>query len=95
LTHSHIIIATIPKAELHSTGSDLPAVKDEITTERFPRALLFAATGAILVTREPVSLSLRGRWTGAAVAAARGIDDGADAAALILIHPIGMAPMGH
>jgi hypothetical protein len=33
-THSLIIIATIAKAESHSTSSDLSAVKTEITTIR-------------------------------------------------------------
>jgi hypothetical protein len=34
--HSQIIIATITKAESHSTRRDIPAVKVEITTEHFP-----------------------------------------------------------
>jgi hypothetical protein len=63
-----IIIATITKAKWHSARSDLPAVKAEITTERFPHTLLFAAADAILVSREPVSVGPRGRWIGAAVA---------------------------
>jgi hypothetical protein len=76
------MIASITKAGSHSTSSDLSAVKAEITPERFPRHLLFTAAGAILVTREPVSVGPRGRWTGAVVAAVRGIDDRAGAAAL-------------
>jgi hypothetical protein len=75
--------------------SDLSAVKSEITPERFPRALLFAAAEAILVTREPVSVGPCRRWTVAIVVAARGINDRADAMTLILIHPIGMAPVRH
>jgi hypothetical protein len=75
--------------------ADPSAVKVEITTECFPGALLFAAAEATLVTRQPVSVGLRGRWTVAVVAATRGIDDRADSATLILIHPIGMAPIGH
>jgi hypothetical protein len=58
---------TITKAKPHSTRSDLSAIKDEKTTGRFPRALLFAAADAILVTREPVSVGARGRWTVAVV----------------------------
>jgi hypothetical protein len=84
-THSQIIIATIKKAESHSNHNDLPAAEAEITPERFPRALLFAAADAILVIREPVSVGPRGRWT---VAVVRGIDNRADAATLILIHPM-------
>jgi hypothetical protein len=56
---------------------------------------LFAAADAILVTREPVSVGPGGRWTVAAVAAARGLDDREDGATLILIHPIGMAQIGY
>jgi hypothetical protein len=56
---------------------------------------LFAAPDAIFVTRKPVSVGPRGRWTVAAVLTARGIDDRADAATLMLMHPIGMAPIGH
>jgi hypothetical protein len=93
--HSLIIIAIAKKAEWHRTRSDLPAVKVEITPERFPRPLLFAAADPIFVTREPVSVGPRGRSTVAIVAGARGINDQADAATLILIHPIGMAPIGH
>jgi hypothetical protein len=89
-THSQIIIVTIAKTEWHSTGSNLSAVKAGITAERLPRALLFAAADAILVTRQPVSVGLRGRWTVAVVAVVRGIDDRAEAAASILIHPIGV-----
>jgi hypothetical protein len=88
--HSLIIIATITKAESHSTRTDVSALKAEITPERIPHALLFAAADAILVTREPVSVGSHGRWTVAVVAAARGIDDRADSATLILIHAIGM-----
>jgi hypothetical protein len=44
------------KVESHSTRSDLSAVKAEITPERFPRALLFVAADAILVTSQPVSV---------------------------------------
>jgi hypothetical protein len=98
LTYSQSIIATIPKAKSQSTRSDLSAVKAEITTEPFPRALLFAAAEAIRVTGEPLSVGPRGRWTGAveaAEAAACGIGDRVDAATLILIHPIGMATIGH
>jgi hypothetical protein len=54
LTRSQIIIATMMKAELYSTGSDLPALKEEITTGRLPRPLLVAAADAILVTRQPI-----------------------------------------
>jgi hypothetical protein len=95
LTHSLSSIATITEAESHSTRSDLSAVKAEITPEHFPRALLVAAADAILMNREPVSIGSRGRSTVAVLAVARGIDDRADAATLILIHPIGMAPIGH
>jgi hypothetical protein len=91
-THSQIIIATIAKAEWHSTRSDLSAVKAGITTEPLPRALLFATADAILVTRQPVSAGSRGRWTVAVVAVVRGIDDRAEAAESILIDPIGVAP---
>jgi hypothetical protein len=93
--HSLIIIATISKTESHGTRCDLSAVKTQITTERFPRALLFTAADAILVTREPVSVSPRGQWTVATVAEAHGINDPADAVTLILIHPIGMARIEH
>jgi hypothetical protein len=48
--------ATITKVESHSTRTDVSDVKTEITRDRFPRALLFAAADAILVTREPVSV---------------------------------------
>jgi hypothetical protein len=89
------LFATITKAESHNTRNDLSAVKADITTERFLRPLLFAAADAILETRKPVSVGPRGRWTVAIVAAARGIDDRADAAPLILVHPIGMAAHGH
>jgi hypothetical protein len=71
------------------------AIKAEITPERFPRPLLLAAADAILVTRKPVSVGPRGRWTVVVVAAVRGIDNRADAATLTLIHSIGMAPIGH
>jgi hypothetical protein len=94
-TQPQIIIAAITKAESHSTRSDPPDVKAEITTERFPRSLLFAAADAIPATRQTVSVGHHGRWTVAIVAAARGTDDRADAATLISIHPIGMAPIGH
>jgi hypothetical protein len=94
-THSQRVIATITKAESQSTRSGLSAVKAEITTERFPRALVLAPADGILVTREPVWVGPRGRWTAAVVAAARVIDDRTDAATLFLIHPIGMAPIGH
>jgi hypothetical protein len=87
------IIATIAKAESHSTCSDISAVKAEITTERFPRVLVFAVSDAILVTREPVLVCPRGRWTMAIVAGPHGLNDRAGAATLILIHPIGMAPI--
>jgi hypothetical protein len=50
------------KAESQSTRSDLLA-KAEITTEQFLRTLLFGTADAILVTREPVSVGPRGRWT--------------------------------
>jgi hypothetical protein len=90
-----IIIASIAKPESPGTRSDLSTVEAEITRERFPRALLLASADAILMTREPVSVGPRGRWTVGAVAAARSIDDRADAATLVLIHPIGMAPIGH
>jgi hypothetical protein len=93
--HSQINIATITKAESNSTCRDLSAIKVQITPECFSRALLFAAADAILVTRQPASVGQRGRSTVAVVAAVRGIDDRADAATLILIHPIGMAPIGH
>jgi hypothetical protein len=93
--HSQVIIATTAKAESNSTCGDLSAVKVQITPERVSRALLFAAADAILVTRQPASVGQRGRSTVAVVVAAPGIDDGADAATLILIHPIGMAPIGH
>jgi hypothetical protein len=53
--HFQIIIATITKAESHGAHSNLPAVKVEIAQQRFPRALLFDATTAILVTCEPGS----------------------------------------
>jgi hypothetical protein len=95
LTHSQSIIVIITKAESHSIRSNLSAVKVEITAEGFPRALLFAAADAILVTGQPVSVGSRRRRTAAVVAAARGIDGRADAEILILIHPIGMAPIGH
>jgi hypothetical protein len=94
-THFLIVIATITKAESHSTRSDRPAVKAEITTERFPRAFLFAAADKILVTRQPGLVGPRGQWTIAVVATEGGIDDRAEAATLILIHPIGMARTGH
>jgi hypothetical protein len=71
-THSLIIIATIKKAESHSNHNDLPAAEAEITPEHFPRALLFATADAILVTREPVSVGPRGRWTVAVVASITG-----------------------
>jgi hypothetical protein len=69
--HSQSIIATITKAESHGTRSDLSAVKAEITTERFHRALLFGAADAILVTREPVSVGPHERRTAAVVPAER------------------------
>jgi hypothetical protein len=94
-THFLIIIATILKAELHGARSDLSVVKVEITTERFPGALLFTAADAILVTRKPVSVGRRGGWTVAMVAGAHGIHDPTDAVTLILIHLIGMAPIEH
>jgi hypothetical protein len=77
-------------SECYSTRSDLPAVGAEITTEHCCHALLFAAAGAILVTRQPVSVGHRGRS-----AVARGIDNQADAATFILIHPLGVVPIGH
>jgi hypothetical protein len=95
LTHSLIVIESISKAESHSTGSDLSTVKAEITTEHFPRALLFAAADPILVTRDPVFVGLWGHWTVAVVATARGIDNRADAATLTLIHPVRITPIGH
>jgi hypothetical protein len=85
----------IGKAESGSTRSDLPAVEAETTTEHLPCAFLFAAADAILVTREPVSVGPRGRRTVAIVAGAHGINGRADAATLILIHPIGMARIEH
>jgi hypothetical protein len=56
------VVASITKAESHSTHSDLSAVKAEITTERFPHGLLFTAADAILVTCELVPVGVRGRW---------------------------------
>jgi hypothetical protein len=79
-THSQIIIATITKAESHSTRSDLLAVEVEITRECLSQALLFAAAGASRMARESVSVGSCGRWTAEAVAAARRIDNRADAA---------------
>jgi hypothetical protein len=93
--HSLIIIATNTKAESHRTRTVLSVVKADITPERFPRSLLFAAADPILVTHQPVSVGSRGRSTVAVVAGARGINDPEDAATLILIHPIGIAPIGH
>jgi hypothetical protein len=58
-----VIITTITEADSHIARSDLLAVKAEITTERFPRALSFAAADVILGTRQPVSVGPRGRWT--------------------------------
>jgi hypothetical protein len=95
LTHSQSIFATITKAESPSTRSDQSAVKAESTTKYFPRSLALSAADAILATREPVSVRLHGRWTAAVAAAAGGIDDRAEVATLILIHPIGMTPIRH
>jgi hypothetical protein len=50
-SHSQVIIGAITNAEWRSTRSDLPAVKAEITTDRFPRAFLFTAADAIVATR--------------------------------------------
>jgi hypothetical protein len=94
-THSRIIIASITKAESRSTRCDLSAVEVKITPELFCRALLFAGADAIRVTREPVSVGRLGQWTVAVVAGVHCIDARADATTLILIHLIGMAPIGH
>jgi hypothetical protein len=42
LTHCQIIIATITKAQSHSTRRELSAGKTEITTERFPGKMTFS-----------------------------------------------------
>jgi hypothetical protein len=46
-----------------SGPSDLSAVKAEITAERLPRAPFSAATDAILVPLEAVSIDPYGGWT--------------------------------